>query len=437
MPAPRETPPAPDAAAPVMVSVVIVSRDRPESLVWCLGAIDGLHHDAFEVIVVSCPAGAAALRAAGFAGRVKLVAFDEANISAARNLGIAQAAGEVVAFIDDDAAAEPMWLARLVAPFATPNVAAAGGFVRGRNGISFQWKARSVDGCARTAPLDIADAPWDCPDPGPGRAVKTEGTNMAVRRDILDAMGGFDPGFRFYLDETDLNIRLAERGLVTAIAPRAEVHHAYAASSRRRANRAVTDLSDIGASAMYFLRKHCAADERAARLSQLLREQQMRVFDQLRAGLLRKAEVGPLIEGLKRGVAEGQTRMPPDPAPLGPPKSGFLHFEPARRGGAILAGHFWQARRLRAEARRCAADGQNVSLFLFTPSPRYHKVRFTDGCYWEQFGGICGRSDRNAPLFQATGLRGRLKREIARVAEARGLEGMEQGISKHIQSEDT
>ncbi|MCB2152739.1 MAG: glycosyltransferase, partial [Rhodobacteraceae bacterium] len=59
----------------------------------------------------------------------------------ARNLGLAAAAGEIVAFIDDDAVPEPRWLARLTAPFADPGIAAAGGFVVGRNGISFQWRA--------------------------------------------------------------------------------------------------------------------------------------------------------------------------------------------------------------------------------------------------------------------------------------------------------
>ncbi|MES2906736.1 MAG: RNA polymerase factor sigma-54, partial [Pseudomonadota bacterium] len=48
------------------------------------------------------------------------------------------------------------------------------------------------------------------------------------------AMGGFDPAFRFYLDETDLNLRLAATGAMTAIVPVAQVHHGFAESDLQR-----------------------------------------------------------------------------------------------------------------------------------------------------------------------------------------------------------
>ena len=128
------------------VSVVIVSRGRPAALQRCLTGVSQLQYAPFEVIVVADPDGIAAARKMDFAAHLKLVAFDKANISAARNLGIAQAAGEIVAFIDDDAVPEPQWLRYLVAPSRQSDVAAMGGFVRGRNGISYQWRAQSVDG---------------------------------------------------------------------------------------------------------------------------------------------------------------------------------------------------------------------------------------------------------------------------------------------------
>ena len=75
---------------------------------------------------------------------------------------------------------------------------------------------------------------------------------MAVRRDVLAALGGFDPAYHFYLDETDLNMRLAQAGHATALCPRALVHHGFAASTRRRKDRVPADLFDIGASWAVF-----------------------------------------------------------------------------------------------------------------------------------------------------------------------------------------
>ncbi|WP_420014187.1 glycosyltransferase family 2 protein [Tateyamaria sp.] len=126
----------------VMVSVVVVSRDRPTALLRCLTGLNQLQYLNFEVVVVADPKGEAAVARSPFADLVKLVGFDRANISEARNLGISHAAGDVVAFIDDDAVPEPTWLTQLVAPARRPNVAAMGGYVRGRNGISFQWRAQ-------------------------------------------------------------------------------------------------------------------------------------------------------------------------------------------------------------------------------------------------------------------------------------------------------
>jgi GT2 family glycosyltransferase len=408
--------------APLTISVVIVSRDRPGSLIRCLAGIDGLDYPAYEVVVVACPEGSAAIRRTDYDSRLKLIEYDKPNISAARNLAIAAAAGDIVAFIDDDAVPEPTWLRYLSAPFDDRSVAAVGGFVRGRNGISFQWKAREVDNGGVARPLMLDETRAMRPTPTPGWAIKTEGTNMAVRRKVLADLGGFDPGFRFYLDETDLNRRMNDAGLETAIAPLAQVHHAYAANAQRNANRAVTDLSEIGASTAYFLRRHCPEDSIGKRLNEMIQDQRLRVFDQLRAKKLRKSDLEPLMQSLKRGIEDGKSRDLAVLETIPPPNAEFLPFAPRRRGSVVIKGRIWQAKRLRRVARQQAAGGANVSLFLFGPSPRKHSVQFTDDGVWEQSGGIFGRSDRAGPLIQFTSFESRLNRERDRVAAIRGLD---------------
>ncbi len=65
-------------------------------------------------------------------------------------------------------------------------------------------------------------------------------------------------------------------------------------------------------------------------------------------------------------------------------------------------------------------DGAIVSLFIFRPSPRFHKVYFREGGYWEQFGGLFGRSDRDQPFWRYRRFSNRVNEELARVKGVRG-----------------
>lgn len=403
-------------AAPV--SVVIVSRNRPAALARCLTATGQLDYPAFEIVVVADGPAVAGLDPR-WQGRIKTAICDEANISVARNIGIALAAGEIVAFIDDDAVPEPTWLAHLAAPFADPAIAAAGGHVRGRNGISFQWTGRTVDGAARTRPLPATAAPVTVVQRA-GHALKTEGTNMAFRRAALAALGGFDPAFRFYLDETDVNLRLAATGAGAALVPLAEVHHGFAASDRRRADRVPLDLHDVGASLAVFLRKHAGGAD-PARLEEEAAGRRRALIDHMIAGRIEPRDVGRLLDTLRTGWAEGLRR----PLAAGPPLAAlppaFLPFaaQPALRGHRVIAGPAHRAAALRGEAARAVADGARVSLYLFSISARHHRAGFAPEGFWWQRGGLFGRSDRGDPPFRSWRAADRLAREIARTAGRR------------------
>ncbi len=186
-------------------TAIVVSRHRPELLQRCLRALGQQLFDSYEVVVV---ADFESLKSLEIDYPYKAIAFDEANISRARNLGIEQAAGDFVAFIDDDAVAEPTWLHHLALGFALPEVNAVGGYVRSRNGFSFQWKANCITPLGFSEPLEIAGVEPTVPPIPQGCAVKTEGTNCAFRREILSNIGGFDENIAFFHDETDLNMRL-------------------------------------------------------------------------------------------------------------------------------------------------------------------------------------------------------------------------------------
>lgn len=402
-------------------SVVIVSRGRPDALLRCLKAVEQLFFTAFEVVVVADPAGIGALAANGLSETLKAIEFDQANISAARNLGLAAAAGDIVAFIDDDAVPEPTWLGYLVAAFADPEVAAAGGFVRGRNGITFQSTAQWVDRTGAHGPIDLADDRAVVLAPDHNRAIKTEGTNCAFRRDMLLAMGGFDPAFRFYMDETDLNMRLAKAGHKTAIVPLAQVHHGFAASARRQASRMPKTLFDVGASQVVYLRKHADSGATEPILRGLRCEQHARLVRHMVAGNCEPKDVSCVMQTLVDGIVDGQQRPIAELRPISSDNTRFLPFGRAGKftGSLTIVGRSWSRRRLRRSAVVAHGSGKRVSLYLFSPTALYHRVVFDSRGFWEQRGGVFGKSDRSDPLVHLSALQKRARREAERVQRVR------------------
>jgi GT2 family glycosyltransferase len=129
------------------------------------------------------------------------------GLSGARNTGVAQARGEIVAFLDDDAEAEPDWLARLLSHYRDHRVLAVGGqAVPAWNDQRPRWLPPEFDwviGCSFTGqPMQVS----------PVRNVI--GCNMSFRRAVLDRIDGFDPALGRIgrtpvgCEETELCIRI-------------------------------------------------------------------------------------------------------------------------------------------------------------------------------------------------------------------------------------
>jgi GT2 family glycosyltransferase len=148
------------------------------------------------------------------------------GLSGARNTGVDASSSSVVAFLDDDATAESDWTIHLLAPYADPEVLGVGGWAvpEWRDGEpswmpeEFYW----VVGCSYRG-LPTTTAP----------VRNLIGCNMSVRRDVLEAVEGFDVGLGRTADrplgceETELCIRATDLhpGGRFVLEPRAVVHH--------------------------------------------------------------------------------------------------------------------------------------------------------------------------------------------------------------------
>ena len=152
------------------------------------------------------------------------------GISNARNAGIAQSSGSVVAFLDDDARADPEWLAGMLRGYRNESVIGVGGRIepawQEKRPAWFPDEFGWVVGCSYIGlPETMA-------------AVRNViGANMSFRREILEALGGFDSrlgrvaGLPIGCDETELCIRALRRfpGKRIVYNPEARVAHRVSA----------------------------------------------------------------------------------------------------------------------------------------------------------------------------------------------------------------
>jgi O-antigen biosynthesis protein len=208
-----EVPFAIDQATWPKVSVVVCSYNGSRTVGETLATLANLAYPDYEVIVVD---DGSTDQTSAIADRYKVKLFRTENngLSAARNLGMNAASGDIIAYIDDDAYPDPHWLTFLVSGLRDTEHAGIGG----------PNIAPPGDGA-------IADCVANAPG-GPVHVLLSDrvaehipGCNMAYRRDKLLVIGGFDPRFRVAGDDVGVCWRLQERGWTIGFAPAAVVWH--------------------------------------------------------------------------------------------------------------------------------------------------------------------------------------------------------------------
>lgn len=328
------------------VSVVINTYNRAKTLPATLEAMAWQRHPRFEVIVVNGPSTDdtdAVL--ARFADRIRIGHCPVANLSLSRNVGLAMAAGEVVAYTDDDAVPEPDWLEALAAAYADPAVGAVGGFIRDHTG--YAWQCRVV-ACDRYGDnegfLDLAQAQAAgvaSRGRGARRYLSPTGANSSFRRTALLEVGGFDKEYAYFLDETDVAVRLIDAGWTITYAPRAEVHHKYADSHLRDASRVPRTILQPARSKAYFCVRHATPQDGLPAVLRYLatyRRDRRRDKDWLLENeVIERDHLARLVDEINRGTEMGVAdamRFPFGQLFRDPPAEAALHPFPALRPAA-------------------------------------------------------------------------------------------------------
>lgn len=195
------------------VSVVVCAYREEATIGNCLSSLDCLRYPDYEVIVVDDGSDDATAEIAG-GFPVRVLSSGRVGLSVARNLGLAAATGEIVAYIDADAMADPDWLTYLVLGLDANGAVGVGGpnLAPPNDPLLAQCIERAPGGPIHVL-LDNQ------------RAEHIPGCNMAFRRDALHAIGGFDPLYRTAGDDVDICWRLQDAGGVVRFHPAALVWH--------------------------------------------------------------------------------------------------------------------------------------------------------------------------------------------------------------------
>jgi glycosyltransferase involved in cell wall biosynthesis len=240
------------------LSVVICTHNRYNVLP---GAIESILHQQMdsallELIVVDNSADQS--HATEFAKRYQqaplLYLFEPIQgLSNARNVGLSKARGPIVAFIDDDAIADPKWGECIMHAFALYGFGKVG-VVGGR--VLPLWTQQRPNWLSDKLLSYLSVVDWG----GELRELDKDswlvGCNIAYNRDELLRVGGFSRALGRYGDavllsneETDVAEKLNAQGLISVYAPEATVHHVIdpgrlsrAWFRRRAAWQAVSDL---------------------------------------------------------------------------------------------------------------------------------------------------------------------------------------------------
>lgn len=193
------------------VSVIICTYNRAKYLERCIESLKKQTYPDFEIIVVNGPSNDATDYVLNKYPDIRVVKQKELNgLSFARNLGIEASNGEIVAFIDDDAAADNKWIKYLVEAYIDDSVGGVGGPVFDITGNWYQFNNGYISKEGIPSFIHDDDLKYNNPK---GRFFNyIMGTNSSFRKSILYEIGLFDEKIRYYLDETDVCVRVIQSG---------------------------------------------------------------------------------------------------------------------------------------------------------------------------------------------------------------------------------
>ncbi|MBC8122447.1 MAG: glycosyltransferase [Gemmatimonadaceae bacterium] len=235
---------------PVFISVVVPTYNRLAILTKCLDAMEAQDWGGeYEVVVVDDGSQDGTLDfLVAHSGRfthVRLLQQDHKGPAAARNLGVAEARGDTIVFIDSDLVVTPVFLAAHAA------------VLERYPGEAVFTYGRVVNTCNFDSPTS---EPYKLTD---FSAAYFATGNVAIARRWLELAGPFDEAFSLYgWEDLELGVRLKRLGLRLIKCPEAVGYHWHPPFELRQVPRLIEKEIERGRMGVVFYRKHPRWDVR-------------------------------------------------------------------------------------------------------------------------------------------------------------------------------
>jgi len=238
------------------ISVIICTRDRPEHLEVCLESIRRLSVKPDEVVVVdNAPSTDRTRRLVAGVANVRYVLEPRPGLDIARNTGIRESAGEIIAYVDDDVSVHPDWIDGLRRGFRDPAVMALTGLVLAselttKSQLIFEQYWSFNRGYR---PLIYAEEYFARYKRFGVPAWRIgAGANMAFRRGIFARVGAFDErldvGAAGCSGDSEFWYRVLAEGCKCRYEPTAIVYHCHRST-----------MDGLRSQLFYYMRGHVAA----------------------------------------------------------------------------------------------------------------------------------------------------------------------------------
>jgi GT2 family glycosyltransferase len=209
-------------------SVIIVNYNGREHLTRCLESLE--HTTYAEIIVVDNTSsdGSAEFVASTYPDVQLIRSQSNLGYGQGNNLGASKSQSRYLVFINPDTVAEPGWLESLVSALgANPRAGLA------TPKILLLEQPETINTCGNNLHLTGLTLCRGMSFPGsaftqPARVSAISGAAFIIRRDLFEALGGFDPDFFLYMEDTDLSLRARLVGYHCLNVPDSVVYHDYA-----------------------------------------------------------------------------------------------------------------------------------------------------------------------------------------------------------------